>query len=222
MLAGDLQHALVDLVNLVTRFGVFRQQRTRQRAGRPADVQNSSRAVDPHDQAYPAQIIELQVSRVGEVDVGRVHVGLPQEPSRRPMRIALDDQIPFDRDHVAARASHGATLEWQSMTDAASPALDPDTSRLLADARRICSVPAPLHGERPRAELVVQMFDESGVVARIDEIGNVIAWFGPTDEPAAVLAAHLDTVFSRRHPDRVRRGRRPAHPHPGSETTRSA
>ncbi len=75
-------------------------------------------------------------------------------------------------------------------------ALDPDTSRLLADARRICSVPAPLHGERPRAELVAQIFDESGVAARIDEIGNVIAWFGPTDEPAAVLAAHLDTVFT--------------------------
>ena len=82
------------------------------------------------------------------------------------------------------------------MTDAASPALDPDTSRLLADARRICSVPAPLHGERPRAELVVQMFEESGVLARIDEIGNVIVWFGPTDEPAAVLAAHVDTVFT--------------------------
>lgn len=42
----------------------------------------------------------------------------------------------------------------------------------------------------------MRMFGESGAKPRIDEIGNVIAWFGPADEPAAVLAAHLDTVFA--------------------------
>jgi len=68
-------------------------------------------------------------------------------------------------------------------------------SSLLADARRICAVPAPLHGEAARGQLVAQMFEEAGVTPRIDQTGNVIAWFGPTEEPAAVLAAHLDTVF---------------------------
>jgi len=82
------------------------------------------------------------------------------------------------------------------MTDPRSSELDPSTARLLADARRICAVPAPLHGEQPRAELVVGMFEESGVSSVSDEVGNVIAWFGPSGEPAAVLAAHLDTVFA--------------------------
>lgn len=67
---------------------------------------------------------------------------------------------------------------------------------LLADARRICAVPAPPFAERERGQLVAQLFTGAGVGPRTDRTGNVIAWFGPADEPAAVFAAHLDTVFA--------------------------
>jgi tripeptide aminopeptidase len=69
------------------------------------------------------------------------------------------------------------------------------TERLLADARRICAVPAPSFAEGDRGELVAQLFSEAGVERWIDEAGNVIAWLGPSDGSAAVFAAHLDTVF---------------------------
>ncbi len=82
------------------------------------------------------------------------------------------------------------------MVDPAAHASPSATSRLLTDARRICAVPAPPFGEGARAELVVRILAESGVQARLDEAGNVIAWFGSAASPPAVLAAHLDTVFA--------------------------
>jgi acetylornithine deacetylase/succinyl-diaminopimelate desuccinylase-like protein len=72
---------------------------------------------------------------------------------------------------------------------------DTTTERLLADARRICAVPAPPFAEAARGEFVAELLAEAGVQARTDETGNVIAWFGPADQPAVVFAAHLDTVF---------------------------
>lgn len=74
-------------------------------------------------------------------------------------------------------------------------ALDPATSRLLSDARRICAVPAPLLGEGPRGELLATLLAQAGARPRTDAAGNVIASFGPPGQPLAVLAAHLDTVF---------------------------
>jgi len=71
----------------------------------------------------------------------------------------------------------------------------PDTRQLLEDAERICAVPAPTFAEERRAELVREMLGAAGVVARIDAVGNVVCAVGPEGEPAAVLAAHLDTVF---------------------------
>lgn len=74
--------------------------------------------------------------------------------------------------------------------------LDPVTSQVLADARAICAVPAPPFAEADRARFTVALLAGAGVQSRLDETGNVIAWLGPVDEPAAVFAAHLDTVFA--------------------------
>jgi hypothetical protein len=52
---------------------------------------------------------------------------------------------------------------------------------LLADARRICAVPAPSFAERDRGELVAQLFSQAGLEPWIDEAANVIAWLGPSD-----------------------------------------
>lgn len=69
------------------------------------------------------------------------------------------------------------------------------TRQLLDEARRICAVPAPPFAEAERAAHVAELFTQAGAAPSTDATGNVIAWFGPLDEPAAVFAAHLDTVF---------------------------
>jgi len=67
---------------------------------------------------------------------------------------------------------------------------------LVADALRICAVPAPTFAEGPRAELVAGLLTAAGAPARQDATGNVVARFGAdAGGPAAVVAAHLDTVF---------------------------
>jgi tripeptide aminopeptidase len=72
---------------------------------------------------------------------------------------------------------------------------DAATARVLEQARQICAVPAPLLGEDERARFVTGLFAQAGTATRRDAVGNVIASFGPAGEPAAVFAAHLDTVF---------------------------
>ena len=90
------------------------------------------------------------------------------------------------------------------------PPEDRPAARVIADTRRICAMPAPPFAEGPRAELVAFLLGETGVAARIDETGNVIAAPGGAEGPdAVVFAAHLDTVFAERDGDRVRGGRRP-------------
>ena len=67
----------------------------------------------------------------------------------------------------------------------------------LADAERICSVPAPTHDEAQRAKLVAGLLRETGAEVTGDDAGNVLAAFGAgPDGDAVVFAAHLDTVFS--------------------------
>jgi acetylornithine deacetylase/succinyl-diaminopimelate desuccinylase-like protein len=73
----------------------------------------------------------------------------------------------------------------------------PDADRVLADARRICAIPAPTFEEEARAELVCALFAEAGLAPERDRAGNVIAALGEgQDEDAVVFAAHLDTVFA--------------------------
>lgn len=83
---------------------------------------------------------------------------------------------------------------------------------LLADAQRICAVPAPTFAEGPRAQLVAEMFADAGAPAELDDVGNVLCRIGD-DGPAVVLAAHLDTVFGHDQPiEIVRSGGRIAAP----------
>jgi tripeptide aminopeptidase len=84
------------------------------------------------------------------------------------------------------------------------PVLDPerpvsDAERVLAEAQRICAVPAPTFAEQERAELVAQLFAEAGAQPERDAVGNVVCRLGPPG-PAAVFAAHLDTVFPLEQP----------------------
>jgi tripeptide aminopeptidase len=74
-----------------------------------------------------------------------------------------------------------------------------DAERVLAEAQRICSVPAPTFAEHARAELVAQLFADAGARPERDAVGNVVCRLGAPG-PAAVFAAHLDTVFPREQP----------------------
>lgn len=70
-------------------------------------------------------------------------------------------------------------------------------SRVIADAREICAVPAPPFGEQPRGELVARMLTDAGAAVERDAVGNVIGRLGRRDDPEPVIfAAHLDTVFA--------------------------
>jgi acetylornithine deacetylase/succinyl-diaminopimelate desuccinylase-like protein len=70
-----------------------------------------------------------------------------------------------------------------------------ESERVLAEARRICAVPAPPFGEAERGRLVAALFAEAGVTATTDATGNVIAALGGGGPDTTVFAAHLDTVF---------------------------
>jgi acetylornithine deacetylase/succinyl-diaminopimelate desuccinylase-like protein len=67
--------------------------------------------------------------------------------------------------------------------------------RVAADALALCAIAAPTGDEEERARAVAQRLAEAGAAPARDAAGNVIARFGPEGEPAAVVAAHLDTVF---------------------------
>jgi tripeptide aminopeptidase len=67
---------------------------------------------------------------------------------------------------------------------------------LVADALEICAVAAPTFAEGRRAALVGEkLAAATGFVPATDDAGNLIVRFGPADGPAAIVAAHLDTVF---------------------------
>jgi acetylornithine deacetylase/succinyl-diaminopimelate desuccinylase-like protein len=61
---------------------------------------------------------------------------------------------------------------------------------------RLTETPSPEFGEKRRAELLQTIFVETGLKARIDETGNVVAErVGLHTDRVILLAAHLDTVF---------------------------
>lgn len=66
--------------------------------------------------------------------------------------------------------------------------------RVVAEAMELCRIPAPTGDEGARAEAVVRSLRAAGLDPVVDDVGNVLARIGP-DGPAAVIAAHLDTVF---------------------------
>lgn len=75
---------------------------------------------------------------------------------------------------------------------------------------RLTETPSPEYGEQRRAEALQSIFNDVGLKARIDEVGNVIAErVGLHRDRVILLAAHLDTVFPAGTDVRVRRdGRR--------------
>ncbi|UGS37898.1 M20/M25/M40 family metallo-hydrolase [Capillimicrobium parvum] len=76
---------------------------------------------------------------------------------------------------------------------------------LVADALRICAVAAPTFDEGARAALVADLLREAGARPEVDAVGDVVARFGPEHGPAAIVAAHLDTVFDAATPLQPRR-----------------
>ncbi len=73
-------------------------------------------------------------------------------------------------------------------------------------AEKICLIPAPSYEERERAEFVASLFEQVGLSAEIDEMGNVICRRkGTGNAKSLMLAAHTDTVFPRGTEISVRR-----------------
>jgi acetylornithine deacetylase/succinyl-diaminopimelate desuccinylase-like protein len=86
----------------------------------------------------------------------------------------------------------------------AAKAREPET---IEDQIRLCEVEAPPFQEAKRGQLFAQMLREAGARnVRIDPEGNVIGERpGQQARPTVVLSAHLDTVFPKGTPVKVRR-----------------
>lgn len=90
---------------------------------------------------------------------------------------------------------------------AAAAALRQSLDEYIAEVTRVCEIPAPTFAEGPRGRYVARRFTECGLTGvTTDAVGNVYGWLpGGTEEPALLLAAHLDTVFPERTDCTVRR-----------------
>jgi len=82
-----------------------------------------------------------------------------------------------------------------------------DEMRTIADQIRVCEVEAPPFQEADRAQVLAQLFRETGLSnVRIDAEGNVIGERpGTSPRPNLVMSAHLDTVFPKGTNVKVRR-----------------
>ena len=125
------------------------------------------------------------------------------------------------RPRATPPASPARRTAAERMQGAMPPPEDRPAARVIADTRRICAMPAPPFAEGPRAELVAFLLGETGVAARIDETGNVIARPAARRAPTRSCSPPTSTPSSPR--GRRSRSRRAtaASPRPGSGTTRS-
>ena len=73
-------------------------------------------------------------------------------------------------------------------------ALDETTTQ---ETLTLCQIPAPSHQEKEKAEYVMKLFREIGLLdVHMDEVWNVLGrWPGTGGGPTVMLAAHTDTVF---------------------------
>lgn len=73
-------------------------------------------------------------------------------------------------------------------------ALDDTTTQ---ETLTLCQIPAPSHQEKEKAECVMKLFREIGLMdVHMDEVWNVLGrWSGTGGGPTVMLAAHTDTVF---------------------------
>jgi tripeptide aminopeptidase len=95
---------------------------------------------------------------------------------------------------IAARRPVHAAFAW----------LHTNPKKIMDWQAEFVAIPAPLHGEQPRAEWFSRQFATAGLSSvQIDAVGNVIgilpASVLPPEStgPVIVLSAHLDTVFPR-------------------------
>jgi acetylornithine deacetylase/succinyl-diaminopimelate desuccinylase-like protein len=66
---------------------------------------------------------------------------------------------------------------------------------VVADTLALCAIAAPTGAEAERARAMEALLRDAGARPHTDAAGNVLARFGAAGGPAAVIAAHLDTVF---------------------------
>lgn len=73
-------------------------------------------------------------------------------------------------------------------------ALDDTTTQ---ETLTLCQIPAPSHQEKEKAECVMKLFREIGLLdVHMDGVWNVLGrWPGTGGGPTVMLAAHTDTVF---------------------------
>jgi tripeptide aminopeptidase len=79
-------------------------------------------------------------------------------------------------------------------------------TRVLELLKRICETPAPTFDEEKRGELVAWLLREMGLNPSVDAVGNVIAEIPSGTGQRVLVAAHLDTVFSRETNVKIREG----------------
>jgi tripeptide aminopeptidase len=71
------------------------------------------------------------------------------------------------------------------------------TTRVLELLKVICETPAPTFEEEARGALVAKLLRDMGLSPTVDAVGNVIAEIPAGTGQRVLVAAHLDTVFSR-------------------------
>lgn len=96
--------------------------------------------------------------------------------------------------HLADHPALGEALRWFAR----------ERNWINEQHLQICRIPARTFFERERAEWLRGALDALGWSATIDRAGNVVAQFGATRSPrAVVVSAHLDTVFEPPRPESV-------------------
>jgi tripeptide aminopeptidase len=77
------------------------------------------------------------------------------------------------------------------------PAVTLPSTRLLEFLKVICETPAPTFFEKERGELVAKLLREMGLKPLTDAVGNVLTEVPGGTGRRVLVAAHLDTVFSK-------------------------
>ncbi|MFM8593872.1 MAG: hypothetical protein ACKOCK_05715 [Chloroflexota bacterium] len=82
------------------------------------------------------------------------------------------------------------------------------TPQVLAWTKDIAAVPAPTFDEADRAAFVRRLMEDQGLTPRVDDLHDVVGMVPGSstggNQPAVLLSAHLDTVFERPTPLRIR------------------
>jgi acetylornithine deacetylase/succinyl-diaminopimelate desuccinylase-like protein/poly(3-hydroxybutyrate) depolymerase len=137
---------------------------------------------------------------IGHDNAGMAPFAIPHLLNRGPANIAQNAAPKPIADQSQLRANKDVAAAMATIAELES---DWAVQRLI----ELNEIPAPPFGEPQRAQAFARMLREiGGLDVRIDEVGNVIARRkGKGEGPAVMLAAHLDTVFSKDVDVRVKR-----------------